>query len=114
VFPVQKNSFAKRIYILHNSGHHRELQCLSTVNYRLVAAFCEMKFSSSNSTDLRRVLPVTKFREAPYFRGVCFGKLGYKYIYIYIYIYILLLQALVLAATSTTGSTSAGAALYWY
>jgi len=65
------------MYILYNSGHHEELQCLSIVNYRLIVAFCEMNYSSSHSTDLQRVLPVTKFREAPYFRGVCFGKFGY-------------------------------------
>jgi len=77
VFPVQKNSFAKRMYILNNSGNHRALQCLLTVNYRLIAVLCEMEYSSSHRTDLRREQPVTKFRKAPDLRGVCFGKFGY-------------------------------------
>ena len=53
-------------------------------HYRLIAAFCEMKYSSAHRTDLLRVLSETMFRKAPYFRGVCFGKFGYIYIYIYI------------------------------
>ena len=48
-----KISFAKRQYFWYNFGSRRAFQSTPMAQYRLIAALCEMKDSSTHSTDLR-------------------------------------------------------------